>query len=364
MIDQVYEPLPPLTTSFAELTYPVTVRRLDTDLLNPAIVAKLGSRKTVQQAPEWLAKQAQPELKRDLILAPIGMFALYGYLSRAGRFYPVDMFDKTADVGIPDADGYPQRIERLQQFLNTSLLTRVDNTPVAMAHNEEELRDALLTVLERREVSHALFTDSNTPVSGVAHTAECRLTKAGVEGLWIEEGEAKGFLCWLNGVRYHVPMRFSGRDQYVLANPKCIVGETLSVYYLRLGRLRQVIGKEILWGQSWRRAYSRTGNDVMVEKCILCGSTKWPHVNHGICRSCECNLPYYWSKAQVWEWITPSSVMGKKRAASCWEASLLNAVGYRHRGHKLEAREDGCWRFTQDEESMRLYLEWKEKFNR
>jgi hypothetical protein len=304
------------------------------------------------------------EVKRDLELISDPRFVL-DYVKGGDTYYPIDMFDSLREANAyhngKSVPHFMLRAARLGKFVYEHLLTTISRKPAVVIHSIDELSDALMRVVPGPKHATVLFSDSNSARSGVVEKAECRLTWGTVESVWGEGGKGKGFNVWFNGELRQCPYSFVGNEHSLLHNKTLAFKKKISFYLFAHNGIEQLIGKCIEWDEKPWRAMRLRGKKAFVEKCALCGDTRWVHANRGLCKSCECNLPLWFSRYGPDKWLHNIARMDEKRQASCWSPTLLALVDARFRGHKLVARDDGAWMFKPDEQALELYAQWLAK---
>ena len=354
--ESIYGALPVLTTSFADLAYPVMLQSLpegSVDDLRFAICSKSAWHRVMYVSPEFKRRRVSRHMKRDLQVIPPPRITMPGFLDHEGRFFAVDAFDSLPgyrewEQG-KDGSDYLERAKRLDP-IRQSLTTHLSSAPYFMAQTEGELLSGMQTALSDDRGTHLLVSDSNSGTEGEALTVECRTTQGRVEELWVDEGKVLGFKVWCNGELKPCAYLFSGRENSLLNTPRLIENKLVSFYYFDLGGAVYLVGREILWDERGWRTNRVKGVGIHVEKCALCGSQRWPHQNKGFCSGCVWNLPYYFKKYMPGEWIKSSKQMVNHRHAGCWNYSLLNTVRYRYASRYLiEGRENGDWRFVDEQ---------------
>lgn len=360
--EEVYGGVAYLRTSFSELTYPVALRSVP----NFTILSRyIFTREPYSNILKYITDEhgivnnlVRPKVKLEADISTSPRFTLGGYHCR-DEFFPFDYFSCKEEVEDylegREVTPYAVRIEGLNNHLTNNLVVLTDDSPLALVSSEDELPHALNKVIGSAKWADILITDNNSLRSGVTHKVTCRVATGAIAEMWIEEGQAKGVKIWFNGVIAECGYTFKGKENSLLSNPDSIKGATFEFFYIKIGGNSYLIGNAIRWGQKRWRTRKQRATFIDIDKCILCGGTNWRHANHGICSSCEANLPYYFEKYGVGTWIEPSGQMQKKRWASSWEPSLLNAAKYRHKGNLLVADEDGRWQFKEDAEAMEQY---------
>jgi hypothetical protein len=303
-------------------------------------------------------RTVDPLLPVDMQYIGSPRFTIAGYAKPSpttGRtiLHPVDYFDTLKEfrhyLRASNAPPYPERIEKLRRFQQANLLTQITTDYIGLAHREEEVLPEVVKVMEGAAHEYIMLTDGNTLMTGQAHAVEVRSTCGIIDGFWgnpgVVDGE-NGFRVWFNGELFNVAFSFCGRNNSLLNNISLVRGKLLEFLYIKMGITRIGVGRKVLWDTpAWRPKRLR-GSALRIEKCALCGDTKSRHARRGICQVCETNLYRFFAQYGPDFWITPASGMAGKRRRTAWEPSLLNAIKFRLHGHLLEAREDGCWRFT------------------
>jgi len=350
---EIYKAPEALQTSFAALNYPVAISAVMADDMRLGVVSRepRSSRSFMCDAGKLIP--VKPLLPVDLQYIGTPRFTLTGYAGRlsSGRivFHPVDYFDNLKEFALTlngnPTTPFPERVEKLRKFQDNNLLTQITPNYVGLAFREEEVLGEVVKVMEHSDCEYLTLTDQDTARTGESHLVEVRVTVGIVERFWHVGGNAKGFLVWFNGDLFRVAFSFAGRDNALLNNIKPVKGKLLEFLYLKVGGTKIGVGRKILWDKApWRR-YRLHGKHTRVEKCTLCGGTNAPPHGAGICSICDKSMRYYFSHNGVGNWIVAKGVMTKKRRKSSWEPEMLEMVPYHYKGHRIEAREDGCWRF-------------------
>lgn len=357
-VDEVYA-APLAASAFAGLSYPVAVRALVSDVMDVVTLSKTPAHLRFQRVEGRARLDVPANLRRDAKLCANAHFGMAGVLAADGKLYPFDF-----SIGV--LQGYPERVKELTGFIRRSLLSGIDDGPIAVAESAADLPAVLRVAAGHIPTpTQILFSDESSSVTGKVFCVDSRMALGIIESLWVEDGEAKGFKVWLNGSIHDCIHAFPGKENTLLGRPELLYGEVLQMFYIKLDPTAPpvLIANEVLWdARKWRDKRMR-GSSVQIEKCVLCGSTQWPHASRGLCRRCECNLQFWFAKYPPGEWI-PETVrkFNESRYLSCWEPAMLNAARCRYKGYLLEARDDGMWRFADDPESMELYQAWKRQY--
>lgn len=353
-MEVVYGPLPVLSTSFADLAYPIMVQPLKGDVspdsLRFGIIHRTAQICGGYRGPELSRTKLSQAMRRDMLALPTPKGFWPGYFDNAGHFYAVDSYPGLEVYR--DAQGQTEdlavRSKSLELWRQVVLL-HLSNEPFTVVEDEAGLGDALRHVMADSPGVHLVISDGRTAYSGDAFTVECRTTQSTIHSLWVDDGKAKGFNVWCNGVLRQCLYSFPGKDASLLGSPDFIKRRQLEFFYFELGSDVYLVGKRILWDAEGWRKQPRKDTGVFVEKCALCGSTKWQHQNRGLCCSCIWNMPRIFERYGTGVWIPPSRNFINLRHEGCWHYTLLNLTQYRHAGrYYLEARENGDWRFLDE----------------
>ena len=364
-LETVYAPLPELTTSFTELTYPILLQPLHAATHREQLRFVLL---TKTPAGLGVPKGLNPRLavREDLKRLPAPQCVLPAFADPAGRTYTVDAF-----AGIPGhrcyrlaeepRDAVAERedfIERAEFLATTrqAITTQLSCAPVALVETEAELGEQLGLLMLQSASTSLLVTDKDTARTKNAYVTTCRITQGIIDGVWAEGATPRGLYVWVNGLRHSCPFGFAGKDNAVLGTPDLVRGKVAEEYYFLLGQTMHVAMKQILWeAKPWTGAPRQVDSTIWVEKCALCGGTHRPKQNRGLCQSCVWNMPYHFKRHGVGTWIRPAKQLTRRRQAGCWHPHLLNRNRYRHAGrYYLEARDDGAWRFVDDDHDGQL----------
>lgn len=364
-IQEVYGAVKLLQTTFSDLKYPVAISTMSAPDHPLSVVGREPNGIYALRQEDGSMVPANNPIPNDLQFIHTPRFTLVGFAGKKGEFTAIDMFPMMqfyrrytrGDSEVP----WPERVRNLRDFLHGNLLHEVHAGYLGFATNETELIPEIVQVMQESENPYVVLADQDTAKTGDAFAVEVRPVEGQIEDYWIEDGIPKGFLIWFNGSLFPVAFSFTGKANAMLRAIDPLRGKLLSFLYIKIGEARVGVGREVLWHKKpWRTARLR-GSKAYIEKCIFCGTTEQRHTNHGICHSCECNLYHHYRVYGPSKWITPSRKTTDKRAAGGWEPSFLNSMRYCFKGHVLEAREDGCWRFRPDEKARLDYFRrWME----
>ena len=352
--DIVYGDIEYIKTSFSELSYPVAIRAIPEGASTICVVSKEPSYCAVKYRDDYELKPAKltEEIKLDMGISINPRYTIAG-VSDGHNIYPFDFFNSWAEcnkylskeeIETP----YPIRVYNILNFTKRNLTINVDSSPIVVIRDEDDLRDALIKVVGSMKLSELLISDAQSLATGKVFRVTCRVSLCKIDSIWLENDEPMGFIAWFNGERIKCIYSFDEKENAILSNLSIIKGLLMDMYYIVIGEKDYFIGKSLLWGaQGWRTRKLR-GTDIEILGCALCGDVRWSHANRGICKSCESNMPYYFNKYGPNVWIEPSLQMKRKRWRSSWKYSVLNKVGYKHKGTILEAKESGEWMFKKE----------------
>lgn len=353
-LEDVYAPIELLKTEFCNLSYPVTISGVNSLELQFRAVVKSDRTSTgrIYDFKSGKYRQSSNLLGVDEKFIKAPKFAMSCFMSDDKTLYPVDYFHSSEEFhaakwGNPGAPEFKERISNLHEFQRMNLLQKVSFGHVGFAENEEQLWSEIHKVTDSVDYKYLLFTDQNTIRNGRSFAVEPRRTVGIIEELWVEDGEAKGFIIHFNGKLSKCTFSFVGKNNAILNSPKVAWRKLIEFIHIQIGDFIYLSGYKIHWRTKPFRAGTMGG--TVYEKCCLCGNPHTRHKNRGVCHDCECNLYKYFRKYGVNQWIQPKNVMKRKRYKSCWVPYLLNCCcTHEHMGlYYLEAREDGCWRFVE-----------------
>jgi len=347
--EKVYGEPEYLKTSFSELRYPVSLRRISSKKLTPYIIAKepLSTMLLTKTEEGYKRVVKSPHIKIDIKLSTTPRFAVAGFYD-SDTYYPTDCFSYWESCAVYlkgidlDQHLYSNRISDLNNFVDRSMLVHTDSSKSYFATSEQEVIDAIADLAKGSMISDILVLDSESTRTGEAYRIICR-TASGI----IESVSENYISVWANGELVNCYYKFEGKEQALLTAPELLKDRVMEFYYVKIGNTEYSIGKGVCWHRERWREMRLRGTNIWIDKCALCGSTQHKHANRGVCISCEANLHYYYDTYGVGNWIQPSQQMIKKRYESVWKPSALNLVKYRYKGTTLEANETGEWRFTQ-----------------
>lgn len=359
-IYEVYGAVEPLQTSFSALRYPVAISHFRAPDAPLYIFSRGGNHNTFYSLGAGGLVTEKNFLPEDSSWVTTPRFTIVGYLGEEGKrsiFHPIDYFSSIAEYRAylrgEEVTGLQDRVVKLREYQQYNLLTQTYAGYIGAADSEATLLDEIVKVVTAADPQYLILVDNNTSRTGEAHSVRAQRTVGIIEDYWVDSGEVKGFLVWFNGALTKVLMSFAGKNKALLHNITPMAGKLLSFCYVKLGKYKSYTGMEVLWGQKpWRPKRVRHST-LRVEKCALCGGTDVVHARRGICKGCDGNVHIYFKRYGVGEWIMPSRYMREKRELSAWEPTLLTVVDYHCRGHIVEAREDGCWRFRPEKTKYR-----------
>lgn len=349
-MNMVYGNIAELELPLSSLKFPVAIRSIPEGASSMFVLSKEGAYDSIKikEGEELTPIPLTAEVKLDLTFTSTPKFTVVGYIYKSWLF-PFDFFNSFKEYTKIEHStlSYPERVKELNRHLDRSMPVCMDGSKVSIVEDEHGIRNALINSIGNSGSSTVLITDENSSTTGQALKIDCRIANGVIEDLWSQEDKILGFTVWFNGSIHNCAYEFTGKERALLNNVSSLKNRVVSFYYVKVGIYSYLIGKEVLWHQGRWRTTRLRGTYIWIDKCALCGDTKWKHVNHGFCKSCEANLPYYFTKYGTDTWILPSSQMTAKRKASSWEPSLLNAVKYMHKGTLIEANETGAWRFSE-----------------
>lgn len=342
--EKVYGELEYLKTSFSNLSYPVSLRKVSSKKLTPYLTVKEPLASMLLVGKEYKRIKMTEQVKLDLKLSTTPRFVTAGFFDE-DTYYPTDYFSSWEECAEymegDDAATYSYRLSNLNSFLDRSILVYSDSTKAILADNEQSMFDAI-NKLAKEGTTDILVSDVNSTRTGESY----RLVGRSATGI-IEEVDETSVSLWFNGKLLKCAYKFEGKEQALLASPEVLKNKVMEFYFVNVGNTEYCFGKGIGWHlPRWRERRLRSSK-IWIDKCAMCGSTKHKHANRGVCKSCEANLYYYFVRYGVDTWIQPSPQMASKRYLSVWESSILNIVEYKYKETTLESREDGCWRFKQ-----------------
>lgn len=353
-IQEIYGAPEVLQTGFSSLTYPVAITSIPSPELPLGVVSREPRSTFSLIGKGGELATSKPLVPVDLQYIKTPRFTVAGYTAPSpatGRnvFLPVDYFDTLKEFRRCRNDQkvtpYPERIAKLRRFQESNLLTQISTNYTGLAYREEEVLPEVVKVMENTPYGFVALTDARTVLAGQSHVVEVRVGKGIIDSFWQNAGRVEGFFVWFNGELFPVSFSFCGPNNSLLNSIAPLKGKLFEFLYMKVGSTRIGVGRKVLWDTlPWRQKRLR-GSDLHVEKCAMCGGTS-RHATRGICRVCEVNMGYYFTTYGPGAWVAPGPKMTRKRHMGVWEPSLLNAVEYSFKGHRLEAREDGCWRFA------------------
>lgn len=352
-VQSIYGPIEILTSGFSDLEYPVAVRSLPDPSYPLCVFAKEPHNQLSWQLDQGEFRKVSHLLPADVVYANTPRYTLVGFADSAKqgvRFYPVDFFPTSAAFR-SGAGEYPARVEALQQFLTSNLLTQTATSPIRVARSEPEVLPAVLEVMAGAESAYICLSDRNTHKTGKAYAVEVRVTTGIIDSFWVEAGSVRGFMLWFNGELFPCTFSFGGLNNALLNSIEHVQGKLLEFLYIKIGGKKVGVGRQLLYSAPTWRVRRLRGSDMMIEKCIMCGTTETPHSVRGICHQCERNLHRFWKQYGPDNWIPISNTLRRNRRKACWEPSLMNAVDYWIKGHRLVAREGGEWMFCPPEKA-------------
>lgn len=366
---EIYGPLEMLTTSFADLTYPVAVTAISSPDLPLHVFSKEPHSRTSFELEGKEFVSTGNLLTADRVYANTPRYTIAGYVDHQGRctsFYPVDFFASQPDFRAYCKEdikqAYQQRLESLREFLTNNLLTQIVAGYVGYARNPEELLFEAVKVMAESECSYLCLSDQNTARTGHAYVVEARVATGIIHSIWEESDSARGFYIWFNGELFPCEFYFIGKNNALLNSSTLATGKLLEFIYIKVGEGRTGVGRNVLHqAKPW---HSRRVKDteIRVEKCIMCGGVDAPHESRGMCKVCERNLYRFYEQYGLETWIRPSNILAAKRRKAAWEPQLMNLVKYRFQDCYLEARDNGDWRFSPNVQALEQYISSKEKF--
>jgi len=383
-LDDTYADIEPLQGKITELRYPLAV----TKIKDTRSMFLLHSRHHTGQT--WNRTFIQNNIKRiksnllkdQKVFIKAPQYAIAGYLDTAKveiptqkykrikaieslTLIPTDIFKNYDDYrryydGRSHTD-FKTRIKNLNKFLYTNFTTQIQDTYVGFATDDIELESEIRKVLGSDESSYILLTDSESSRTNKIHAVECVKVQTIIDDFWSVDGVPKGFICGHNGRRNRVSFEFSGKHNVLLNSIDIVKNKVMTSLYLDCGTVKIYTGVELKFNAKTWRVRPLPDTDIMLEKCVMCGSDDKTHSQRGICSICENNLPYYYETYGHDNWIKPSNIMTKKRRLSGWEPGLLNMIKFRFRGTIIICREDGWWKFEPSDEALAEYNWWLEK---
>lgn len=352
---EIYGTIQRLGTSFANLQFPVLISSISSTDFPMCLYAKsahgIHSLSFQHELGNFL--KVDPLLPADTKFIINPKLAVVGFCGAEnnGRniFHPIDFYGSLQEFGLyrkgKASLDFAERVKELRAFQADNFLTQVTTQYVGFANSEQQVLPELVKAMSGSGFSRAVITDCETARTGKAFTVNVSTTVGIIESFHSSDSIATGFSCWFNGRLFPVAFDFSGKNNALLHSIDPCKGKLLEFLYLKVGLERIAVGTRILWDQKpWRPKRMRVLG-IRVEKCALCGSTGHPNARRSVCKSCEANLYATFDKFGPDVWMQPTKIMKEKRRASCWEARLLNTVGYVQEGCLLVAREDGCWMF-------------------
>lgn len=303
-------------------------------------------------------------MKFDRKMIRLPTLFLYGFLDRVNeKFYPLDFFEskheyKAASFGNLFTH-YRERVQRLNEFLSSTILKGINSDPVVFA-------EKTLDVLEGLNPEIGTTGSRLVICDGVQRVNMIELTEVeGVIGGIAYDGDRPfGYQGWFNCEALPVVADLSGRNNAYILNFDLVKGKHMKFLLMETEGMRIGLLKEILWDKIPFRTFPLELNDgrkLFIEKCIVCARDD-QHKDRGLCKPSEIMMHYFWKIYGPDNWFPIFTHKTKHRMLRThWKETMINSVGYMFKGHMLIARaeDDGTYSamFMSDEDAMKKHLE-------
>lgn len=353
---EIYGTVSRITTSFSDLQFPVVISAVDSEEFALCCHLKRstsgGSFSYQHELGHYVKIPKLLNTDSKFIITP--KYTVVGYSGEPIRgakdvFHPIDFFESPKEFHNyrkelgerPLAD----RVASLRGFQADNYLRQISHQYVGYAETEEEVLSEVMKVMRGSPYHKAIISDGDTAKTGKAFVVRVSTTVGIIEDFYVVDGKALGFRIWFNGELFSVAFDFTGRNNALLRDIKITQGKLIEFLYLHMGSNSVGVGIQVLWDAKLWRPNRMKRRGIRIEKCVVCGGTNNPHADRGVCKTCERNMYRIFKQFGPDTWMMPRKYTREKRRASCWEPKIMNIVQYKHQGHLLEAREDGCWRF-------------------
>lgn len=367
-IEDIYPKPTLLSNGLHILSYPLIVTAIPTTNLEPALLyrssnsLKICSFRYTNMLTKKVKKTRIPAswLSLDRTMLHYESFVLLGMIDiEAGHFYPLDFFNGLKEHSKArhkkPSYSYEERLEQLRKFLDTHFLRQIKSIPKKLCFTEEQvmkhstvaLSTGLTTVLMADSRNRTYYIDS-TEKEGV------------IGGIWIEDGEAKGFEVWNNLSPQHCTFDFSGANNALLYRPDIVIGKHVKFYSFSFKNHIAGTVKEILWDKLPYRKTPITlsdGSKGWIERCPICLRDDTPQWAEGVCRSTFMGWATMLGSRGKDKWFSLSRKILKRREALQWDMSCVNKINIFYKGFKVIANELGHIMFVEDAQAKEAHIE-------
>lgn len=295
-------------------------------------------------------------------------FFLGGFMRGKNKYFvPIDYFqNKEAYLTYCTGKGkgevlpYQERIAKLNRWLQNNYQEKIRPGIVGYADREEGVALRMAAVMSPETEGQLLVADNNTMKTGMYHVLPITRVQGVLEGVWVDKGSPVGFFVWFNGFRIPVYYKFAGVENALLANPKLVKGKVVEFWHIKLGNYRAGVVIQILHDKKPFRCQPSKGSDILIDKCVLCGTRTYRHECGGLCRWCDMNLAkMYIKRGRIDRWLDPTKAFKERRKATAWEPDLLMKVSPKFRGYRIKGNGKGQFMFATDPVAYHEWLTYK-----
>lgn len=354
-----------------EAEFPSGVRFIPSGNLEPVFFEKVTHKKSSSfyihyQNEGKFVKEALHRnfMKFDMKTVRVPTFFMFGFIDLENeKFYPLDYFCSKEEYKACSFgnrfNNYRERVQRLNYFLSSTILKGINSDPVVFAENT-------LDILESINPETATTGSRLVLCDGVQRINSISMLEVEgvIGGIIYEKGKPYGFEGWFNCEPLPVIANLTGKNNALITSFELVKGKHMKFLIMETEGMRLGIFKEVLWDKVPFRMFPlelSDGRVLFIEKCILCGNDE-KHTDRGLCKTSEIMLHYFWKIYGPDNWFPIFTHKTKHRMLRThWKETMINAIGYIFKGHRLVAREedDGTYSamFMSDSEAMKKHLE-------
>lgn len=354
-----------------EVKFPAGVRFIPSDNLELVFFEKVTNPSSISlfiyhQNGTTLTREKLPTsfMKFDRKTVRVPSFFMFGYIDLENeKFYPIDYFESKNEYKACSFNNrfnnYKDRIQRLNEFLTSTILRGINSDPVTFAEKPLDVLESINPEITKTG-SKLVICD------GVQRVNQIDLLEVeGVIGnLAFDNGRPFGFEGWFNCEPLPVVANLTGKNSALVSSFDLVKGKHIKFLLMETEGIRIGILKEILWDKVPYRTYPlelEDGRTLFIEKCVVCANDE-KHTDRGLCKTSEIMMHYFWKIYGPDNWFPIFTKKTKHRMLRThWKETMINAVGYIFKGHRLVARaeEDGTYSaiFMSDSKAMEKHLE-------
>ncbi len=354
-----------------EAEFPAGVRFIPSGTLEPVFFEKVTNDKSSRffvyhQAEGKLVRESLHHnfMKFDMKTIRVPTFFMFGFIDIENqKFYPLDYFcskDEYKAYSFSNRfNNYRERVQRLNEFLSSTILKGINSDPVVFAEKHIDVLESINPEIATTG-SRLVLCDGVQRINSI----DMIEVEGVIGGIVYDNSRPYGFEGWFNCEPLPVIANLTGKNNALITNFDLIKGKHMKFLIMETEGMRIGIFKEVLWDKVPFRMFPLEFDDgrvMFIEKCILCGNDE-KHKDRGMCKTSEIMLHYFWKIYGPDNWFPIFTHKTKHRMIRThWKETMVNAVGYIFKGHKLIARaeDDGTYSamFMADEEAMKKHLE-------